>query len=215
MQKLAWTSVNALGLGLGFLALLETTMLLEFGFDWGKHWVWVEEPVGQDESAAAAYVGTLAAYLIGGVILGASQALVLRTRGVSAVSWILATVSGFGVLAITIDWPLIALDLLGIIPGPVEPIIATVGTGIFAGIFQYLALRRWNVHAAKWLSLLVVGLIVSLVPIVILFISLEALNVSISWPMEVFINGLIVGGVASLVSGQALFKTLSGLQPQT
>lgn len=44
----------------------------------------------------------------------------------------------------------------------------------------------------------------------ILFMSLDKLNMSISWPTEVFVMGFIVAGVAALISGKSLFATLSG-----
>jgi hypothetical protein len=204
---LAWTSANALGLGLGFVAILQTGMLIEFGANWDMHWDWVEEPVSRD---ASPYLATLISFLVGGVILGSVQALVIRSRNVAEIGWVVATVIGFSVLAVIVEWPLIALDLLGIMPGPFEPIIATVGGGTIAGIFQYLFLRRQGISASRWLSLWVIGLVTSLVPMVILFVVLDKLNISINWPTEVFINGFIVGGVAALFSGRALFAALAG-----
>ena len=206
-EWLVWISTNALGLGLGFVAILQTGMLIEFGFNWEMHWDWVEEAVSRD---ASPYVATFVSFLVGGAILGLAQALVVRSRDVAVIGWIVATVTGFGVLAVIVEWPLIALDLLGIIPGPVEPIIATVGGGTIAGIFQYLMLRRQGINASKWLILWAVGLVASLVPMVILFVALDELKISINWPTEVFVNGFIVGGVAALVSGRALFAALSG-----
>jgi hypothetical protein len=206
-ELLVWISATALGLGLGFVAILQTGMLIEFGFDWKMHWDWIEEPVSRD---ARPYVATLMSFLVGGAVLGLAQALVVRSRNVAETGWLVATVTGFGVLAVIVEWPLIALDLLGIIPGPVEPIIATVGGATMAGIFQYLMLRRQGFSASKWLILWVVGLVASLVPMVILFVALDELNISISWPTEVFVNGFIVGGFAALVSGRALFATLPG-----
>lgn len=111
---------------------------------------------------------------------------------------------------IAIQWPLMALGVWGVIPGPVEPIIVTVGGASLAGIFQYLMLRRHGIHASKWLILWIVGLVASLVPMAILFMSLDKLNMSISWPTEVFVMGFIVAGVAALISGKSLFATLSG-----
>ena len=205
-ELLTWTSANALGLGLGFVAILQTGMLIELGFNWEMHWVWIEEPVSQDTKP---YVSTLMGFLVGGFIFGSAQALFLRSRKVAVIGWIVATVTGLGVLAVVVDWPLIALGLLGILPGPVEPIIATVGGGTFAGIFQYLMLRSQGISASKWAIRWVVGLVVGLLPMVVLFITLEELNISISWPAEVFFSGFIVGGVAALVSGRALFRTLT------
>lgn len=205
-ELLAWISVTALGLGLGFIAILQTGMLIEFGFNWEMHWHWVEAPVSAD---ARPYLATLVSFLVGGAILGSAQAFVVRPRNVSPVGWIVATVTGFCVLAVTVQWPLIALDLLGIIPGPIEPILVTVGGGTIAGIFQYLMVRRQGINSSKWLVLWVIGLVASLVPMIILFVALDELNISINWPTEVFINGFIVGGIAALASGRVLFAALT------
>jgi len=37
---LKWIFVNALGLGIGFVALLQVGMILEYGFDIEKYWKW-------------------------------------------------------------------------------------------------------------------------------------------------------------------------------
>jgi len=203
---LKWIIANAFGLGLGVVAVLQTGMLIEFGFDWNLHWNWVEKPVSQD---AAEYVSTLLAMLIGGVFLGSAQCLILIAHKISVIRWMFATVAGFGVVAVTILWPLIALGILGVIPGPVEPIILTVGGGAFAGIFQYQMLRRQGIHLPKWLFLWIAGLVASLVPMALLFMSLEGLRVALSWPMEIFLSGFVVAGVAAWISGKALFAVLS------
>ena len=204
-----WIVVNALGLGVGFVAALQTGMLIEFGFDWKMHWNWIEKPLAQD---AMAYVTTLLSMLAGGAILGSAQALILRSRPMRVVHWILAAIAGFGVVAVTIDWPLIALGVLGAIPGPVEPIIFMVGGGSFAGICQYLTLRRQGNHAGKWLRLWLGGLVAGIVPLALLMISLEAIGLAPSWPLEVFLNGFIVAGVAAWISGKALFAAFSEFQ---
>jgi len=202
---LKWIAVNAIGLGFAFVAVLQMGMLLEFGFDWRMHWNWIEEPVAQD---ATGYVFTLLAMIVGGAILGSAQALVLRSCSIPVIRWILSAVTGFGIVAVAIDWPLTALGVLGVIPGPVEPLIITVGGGSFAGIFQYLMLNRQGIRAHKWLLLWIGGLIAGIVPTALLMISLEASGLAPSWPLEVFLNGLIIGGVAAWISGKALFAAL-------
>jgi len=47
------------------------------------------------------------------------------------------------------------------------------------------------------------------VPTAALFMSLDSLGVSVSWPIEVFLNGLVVGGAAACASGKALFAVLA------
>jgi hypothetical protein len=102
---------------------------------------------------------------------------------------------------------------LGAIPGPVEPIIVTVGGGSFAGIFQYLSLRRQGIYTPRWLLLWVGGLLAGIVPTALLMISLESLGLAPSWPLEVFLNGFIVAGVAAWISANAFFGSLFA-QPQ-
>jgi len=203
----AWILANALGLGVGFLAVLQTTMLIETGFDWDMHWKWVEEAPDQ---GALIYVSTLVAMLVGGAVLGSAQALLVRSRGVQVIRWTLAAVAGFGVITAVIDWPLIALGLLGIIPGPVEPFIITFGGSSLAGIFQYLSLRNEGIAAGPWLKLWIMGLFVGVMATAIFFAATSGfLDIEFSWPAETFFSGVIVGGVAALFSGKALFAVLS------
>jgi len=203
---LKWIAANAIGLGVGFVAILQTFMLIEFGFDWEQHWTWDEKARSQE---AWEYAGLLLAAVVGGAILGSAQAYILRSQNVPLLGWILVTAAGFGLAAVTIAWPLIALGLFGAIPGPAEPIIWTVGGGGLAGVLQYLALRRQGIHAPKWLIRWILGLVASLVPTALLFMSLEELGVSLSWPMELFLSGFMVAGVAAWISGKALFAAIS------
>ena len=39
--------------------------------------------------------------------------------------------------------------------------------------------------------------------------SLEGAELALSWPIEVFLMGFVVAGVAALVSGRALFAAIS------
>jgi MFS family permease len=205
-ELLVWTSANALGLGVGFVATLQMKMLIDFGFDWEMHWHWIEKPVDQ---GVLSYVSMLIGLLVGGAIFGWVQALAVRSRNVRIIRWILATVTGFGVLGVAIEWPLIAFGVLGVIPGPVEPIIFAVGGGSLAGIFQYISMRREGIFAGKWLALWIMGLIVSLVPTgLFFFLVYERLDIALSWPVEIFFSGFIVAGVGALVSGKALFSVL-------
>lgn len=200
--QVKWISANAFGLGVGFVAALEAGMLIEYGFNTELHWKFI--PPGQSISAYAAEL--LPDFLLG-AILGSVQALILPSRWVRIVPWILATTCGFGLIAAVV-WPLMAADLWGRFPGPVEPIVLLVGGGSLAGILQYLALRRQGIHAPKWLALWIGGLVASLVPTALLFMSLDGLGVSRSWPMETFLSGFMVAGVAAWISGKALFAAI-------
>lgn len=198
-----WISANALGLGVGFLAALQTGMLIEFGFDTEKHWQFV--PPSQSGLVYASILGSL---LVLGAIFGSAQTSILCSRSVRGARWILSTTAGFG-LFVAVEWPLLAANLWGRFPGPVEPILILTVGGSLAGILQYFALRRQGIHAPKWLARWIIGLVVSLVPTALLFVSLESLGASISWPLEAFLSGFTVGGVAAWISGKALFAALS------
>ena len=60
-----WISANALGLGVGFVAMLQITMLIEYGLDFERHWQF-GTPVQSD---VRAYAARFVAQLLGGVIL--------------------------------------------------------------------------------------------------------------------------------------------------
>ena len=64
----------------------------------------------------------------------------------------------------------------------------------------------------KWISANALGLVASLVPTALLFMSLEALGLSLNWPTETFLSGFMVGLVATWISGKALFAALSADQ---
>ena len=107
---LKWIAANALGLGVGFIAYVQTFNLMEYGLDTWMHWR--SEPPGQD-----AYASILVALLVGGAILGSAQALILRSRSARTVPWIVATAAGFVFLVILVC-PLLAAVLFGRITGP-------------------------------------------------------------------------------------------------
>lgn len=199
-----WILANAAGLGIGFVALLQTGMLIEYGFDFDKHWQAKPPPY---PVPLFFYFKVLGSYLVGGAIFGLAQTSVLRSRSVSVSAWILATSAGYGLTAVLL-WPLIAINVLGNIPGPVEPILATVGGASLAGVVQYLTLRRRGIVASKWLVLWVLGLVASLVPTILFFMSLEGAGIVQSWLFQVFCMGFLTAGVAALISGKALLRTL-------
>lgn len=203
-ELLKWTFANAFGLAIAFVVSLQTVMVLDYGLDTERYWKF-GQPI--DYSSVSTYIYTLISALVGGVIFGWCQSLVIKTRGIKPVSWILPTVIGFA-LIVLIDWPLLYTENLGIIPGPVEPLIFTVGGGIFAGTLQYFLLRRLGVIAKKWYLLWIVGLLLGLVPTALVLIFI-ADPIGISWPVETFISGFLIAGVAALVSGKALFSVLT------
>ena len=198
---LAWIAANAFGLGLGFDAMLMPSFM-ESGV----------APADPSIPTPALWdlAFTVMMWVVGGLVLGGSQALVLRSSTIRLGHWILATAVGFGAAALTIACPLQAIGVLGRIPGPAEPIMFTVGGCIGAGVFQSLLLRRQNFPAGRWLRLWIAGLVLSLAPTVLVFFVLQALlGLEIIWPVEVFLNGFLCAGVAAWMSGGALFSDLS------
>ena len=200
-----WVLVNALGLAIAFVTALQTEMFVQFGFNTQLHWQFIPPEGGVGYAFAE-----LIFLIVLGAIFGAVQTLILRGYSVRVIPWIVLSTAGFGVVA-CVSWPLIAANLWGKIPGPVEPIVTFVIGGGMAGILQFLWLRRQGILAQRWVVLWVGGVILSLVPTAALFMSLESLGVSVGWPMEAFLNGLVVGGVAALASGKALFAALTGV----
>lgn len=201
-ELLKWIIANAFGLGIGFLLALVALMVMQYGFDYQKHWQWV--PPKQELSH---YFGYLISGLVGGLIVGLAQSFIIKHHGIKAVSWVLATVAGFG-LIILIDWPLLYTGQLGRIPGPAEPIIFTIGGSIFAGIMQFILLRRKGINGTKWLLIMTTGLVLAMVPTALFFMFIGD-PIGISWPLEVFFSGFFVAGFAALFSGKSFFMMLS------
>jgi hypothetical protein len=183
-------------------------MFVEFGLDFERHWQWQEQAV---EASPVFYVTLLVALLVAGVIFGASQAVALRSHRVRVIPWILATAVGF-VLLMAVFGPLATAGVLGIIPGPVEPILFTVVGSSLAGVCQ--ALRWQGIAASRWLVRWVVGLVVGLVPTAAFFLSVEGAGISLGWLLDAFFSGFWPAGVAALVSGSTLFSALSAARPE-
>lgn len=200
-RRWIWSAANAVGLGVTFLVYLQVGMMLKHGLDFERYWVPAEQPVGTDF-----LVKLMVALLVAGAVFGAAQALVLRSSGVRAGLWILATALGF-LFLIGIYWPLVVARVLGAIPGPVEPILFTVGGCTLAGICQFVALRRQGVFAGRWLGLWIVGLFAGLIVMSLFFMSLEAAE--LIWQLQVFFLGFGIAGVAALISARELFAALS------
>lgn len=198
-----WIIANAFGLGVSFVAMLQLLMLFSYGLDFEQHWEFVPPP-----QTVGAYLGDLVGGLLGGGLLGVAQVLVLRSHFHWTSRWVWATVAGFGLMTV-VNWPLMAMDIMGRIPGPVEPILATVGSCSIAGILQYFVLKRATVDAKKWLILWMIGLFAGVAATGLLMVGLESVSLAPSWPLEVFLSGFAVAGVASWISGKTLFVSLA------
>ena len=208
--QVKWTAASALGLGVAFVAYLQIGMLVEFGLDFERHWQWQEQA---QEANFLFYAVSLVALPVAGSIFGAFQALAIRPDGLRVVPWMVATAVGF-VLMVAVFWPLAAAGVLGIIPGPVEPILFTVVGSSLAGVCQYQVLRRQGIAASRWLVRWLVGVVGGLVLTAAFFMSVEGAGIDLGWPLEVFFNGFWVAGVAALVSGTTLFSALASVRPQ-
>ena len=108
-----WVFANALGLSVGFLAVLQTGFLLQFGLRTELHWT--PQALGQGVSIYARLVGLLA----GGALLGCAQTLVLRRHSVRVLPWVLCTAAGFGLVV-----PAEKLQRDGVVIGLNEPLHA-------------------------------------------------------------------------------------------
>jgi len=180
-------------------------MTLKYGFNTEKYW---EFGLPWDFSIWE-YIRRLISSFVFGSFVGFAQSGLVKSInvGIKRSSWIVVTAIGFCLLTVTVDWPLLYLEF-GNLPGPLDPIIVTVGGGIYAGVAQYFFLNRKDILARKWLLLWIVGLVLSLIPTA-LFFTFIGDHLKLSWPMEVFINGFLVAGVASWISGKAFFSALS------
>ena len=211
-RLLGWSLGNALGLGVGFVVMLQVSMLIEQGLDFERHWQFLPP-----DGALVTYLSRLGGALAGGFLFGLGQILAsprLRTR---TIGWLSAATFGFALMMILIEGPLILTGLWGRIPGPVEPILITVGGCSLAGGLQLLILRREGIESMKWFVLWVAGLVASLLPAALMFASIEGAGVVLSWPVEVFLSGFPVAGVAALMSGRAFLDAIApgGPRPAT
>ena len=112
-----------------------------------------------------------------------------------------------GAFAVAVAWPLAAIGLLGVMGGPVEAIMVTVGGGSVAGFCQHLSLHRTGLASGGWLLRWVAGLVAGAVVMTAIFVVVVGpLGISLSWPAEIFTKGFVVGGVAAIISGNTLFR---------
>lgn len=204
-QLLKWIFANAFGLGIGFILFLQIGMTLRYGFNMEKYWKF-----GQPwDYSLWEYMRRLISSFVLGAFVGFVQYSIVKSinANIRLSPWVSVTAIGFCLLTITVDWPLLYMEF-GNLPGPLDPIIVTVGGGIFAGVAQYFYLRRKGILAKKWLLLWLTGLVLSLIPTA-LFFTFIGDHLKLSWPMEVFISGFLVAGVAAWISGNAFFSALS------
>lgn len=207
-----WFCANAVGLSLGFTAVLQTGFLLQFGLNFEEHWS--PAALGQGVWLGYRFIGLL----LGGLIFSAFQALALAPRLPRVSAWVGSGAIGYGLVAVII-WPFWVADVWGRIPGPVEPMLITIGGGSLMGLIQWWHLRSSAVNATKWLLWWLAGLLVSLPVTFAVFVTLiVVLKLQLPWAAEVALNGLVAGGVAGLISARATqslsFQSAPLLQPR-
>ena len=192
-----WSAANAMGLAVGFVAVLQTGYLLQFGLNFEVHWS--PAAIGQGVWLGYRFVGLL----IGGAIFALAQTLALGSALPRKGPWVVAGATGYGAIAAVI-WPFWAAGLWGRIPGPVEPLLITIGGGSLMGCLQWWHLRSKAAHAARWLRWWLIGLFVSLpATFLFFFVVMGLLKLQLPWPAQVGLSGLLVGGVAGLFSARA------------
>ena len=193
-----WIIANAAGLSIGFWSMLQVSNIVEHG---QLGWV---EGVGE---GLGSYLSRFIGVVFCGAVLGSFQSLVLRGNKVPSIRWIFVTTVGFAAIT-PVEWVLIYTGDWGNLPGPIEPIILLVGGGSLAGFAQYLFLKRRHEYAVRLLTLWIAGLLISLLPTAAVFVLLlPAIGVTLSWPAEVLVNGLLVGGFAAAISSAIWGRT--------
>lgn len=197
----SWTLINGLGLGIGFIIALQIGMFLEHGSNTEMYWQFIP-PKRNFWTFLDLFIGPLSL----GAVVGLFQSFLLKNRGIITRSWILITAMGFGILGL-IDLPIFFMDMIGKFEGPIEPIMITFLGSTLAGIVQFRFLRKKVDTKLKWIFLLILGLFIGIVINGFLFSLFEEMR-QISWSLEVFLNGFIVGAMGALFSGSYLFRTL-------
>ena len=197
---------TAVGWGVGFVLAGQLGTMIEHGT-----LVWTEETA---EAGFRAYLALLGALVGEGTALGLFQSMVVSRYSIPRGRWILTTMAGNAALFIVPGY-LRYMGLWGEMAGPVEPIIVLVGGGTFVGVAQTIYLRRNGVFATKWLAVWIVGLILSVLPNALIFTALGNLGLSLPWPVEVLIMGIVTGSVAALVSGRLLLARLESYEIQS
>ena len=203
-----WFIANAIGLCTGFVVVLQTGFLLQFGFDFEAHWA--PRALGQGVWLGYRFIGLL----LGGGLFAAIQALALGPRLPRVVPWIVAGALGYGLVAVVM-WPFWAAGLWGNIPGPIEPLVITIGGGSLMGLIQWWYLRSNTATATPWLVWWLVGLLAGVpATFLVFFILMGVLKLGLPWPSQVALSGLVIGAVAGLVSARATQRLSFTAQPK-
>jgi hypothetical protein len=142
-QAAVWVAANLLGWVAG--------LWLGAGLGWGI----AERLDGALGEPGAAALGWLAGGLVGGAIVGALQAAVLRERGVAVGPWVAATAGGLGLGMAVVIPLLVILETQG---ADSRAIALMPLAGLILAAAQWLVLRRALPGAWWWLPAGALGL---------------------------------------------------------
>jgi len=198
---LKWTLANAIGLSFAFLAYIQFLLFYQHGLNFERHWDF-EANMTQEEMESHLYIGIPFGLALFGIIFSSIQALILKKFIPKIWPWILNGAIGFVIVSLII-W--LIGSAWGDIPGPVEPLIIIIGALTFTTLLQWRFLNRNQINATKALLMFIVGVLLGNVLLFLLFYFILG---GTSWPLEIAITGLIVGGSAGFLSAKPYQKVL-------
>jgi len=199
--KLRWTVANALGMSLAFLATLQLLEFYKWGFNFDNHWVFGADD-GKQLSFVAFFLHQASALTLFGLIFGFAQSRVLRDPRINTKHWVLTGVLGYLALLVVI---LPLYHFWGEIPGPFEPITLTLLGPLFMILFQWRLIKKQRLNPKLPLLLFFLGAFIGVVMIAIIF----SLGLDVLWAVEIAITGLLIGGMAGLLSANHFDKMLN------
>lgn len=237
----AWAVATSVGLGLGFLSFIPGMLVMDLFLPPGlTNMGSAAMPEALDPDALPAWLDMqtykswyrmhlgyhVVALAIFGGIVGWLQSRLLR-EDVPALHWVIATAMGFvAILSFEIVEPHI---VVGPHSGSFEPLMISIGGGTFAGLAQWLVLRRRGVLATRWLAFWVVGIVlgvgvavatvIGLGTVVSLFVPTfmptSVAAQAAAWGTMLLTLGLISGAVAGAISARALSSSLAAATSST
>jgi len=198
---LRWTLANALGMSLGFLAFIQFLMFYAHGLNFEMHWDFeAQQNLNISDSSFLFAIGIGLA--IFGSVFSLGQTIILKQYLPKIWTWILNGALGY-IVVFLIIWPLIGI--WGKIEGPVEPLtIVLVGT-LFMLILQWRYLRKQGIKPARPIIWFGAGVLLGMLPVLLLF---GVIWTNVPWGVDIAIMGLIVGGLAGLLSAKHFQKVL-------
>lgn len=172
---------------------------------------WSVSPRGAyDDQEYIAWILTwLVSGIIGGLIGGISQWLVLKGRLHQLSSWVVVPIwiwsaiisYALGSFAVTWFFPRSSIGLL----------LTLIGLAL-TGIPQWFILRRYVTNAGRWLIVVPIGLVVSIVPTFFYFVFIYMYDVGFYWYADVSLvikRGAIPGTIGGVIFGLITAVALS------